>query len=233
MRNNKLSFIPAFIFLSLTIVVLTIIMFKISEPQNIIDVFSNENNLSIVLDAGHGGKDGGAIGNDGTNEKVINLEITKKLKSLFILSGYNVIMTREEDIMLDTDDNISTKKMRDLKKRLQISSLYPNSYFVSIHCNKFPKENCKGLMVYYSDNENAKNLAFEIQNNIKEYLDNDNDRQPKKADSTIYLLHRAVSPSILIECGFLSNTEDLSNLKDNEYQKKLSLLIFSTIAKTD
>lgn len=183
---------------------------------------------TVIIDAGHGGIDGGAVAPDGTAEKDINLKISLTLGALMKASGYNVILTRDSDVMLDTDDGKSNAKMRDLKKRLEIASAHPDAITVSIHCNKFPQSSCKGMQVYHSDSDTAKQAAESVQKSSLALMP-ENHRKIKKTDSSIYLLHRAVSPTILVECGFLSNEAELQNLKSESYQKKLALVIFSGI----
>lgn len=185
----------------------------------------------IVIDAGHGGFDGGAVGGDGTLEKDLNLDIARILSELLRVSGYEAVMTRTEDTMLTTDDGIGKAKMRDLKQRLIIASSYPDALLVSIHCNKFPAESCRGLQVYYSGSELAQNAADSIQNSVARLIQPENRRQTKKADSSIYLLDRARTPSVLVECGFLSNSEECALLKEDAYQKKLALSILFGIAE--
>ncbi len=184
---------------------------------------SNAASRVVVIDAGHGGLDGGAVAPDGTLEKDINLEISRVLATLMRVSGYEVITTRDTDTMLGGDGNGSTK-MRDLRKRLETASAYPDAVTVSIHCNKFPQESCKGLQVYHSDSDRARHTAELIQASALKLMP-DNHRKIKKADSSIYLLHRATSPSVLVECGFLSNEGELQALKTENYRKKLALVI--------
>jgi N-acetylmuramoyl-L-alanine amidase len=142
------------------------------------------------------------------------------------VSGYNVVMTRSEDVMLDTGESKGSAKMRDLKRRLEISSEYSDAITVSIHCNKFPQSSCKGMQVYHSDSQTAQAAAKLVQSSYLALMP-ENHRQIKKADSSIYLLDRAVSPAILVECGFLSNSEELQKLKDENYQKKLAIIIIT------
>lgn len=195
---------------------------------------------TVVIDAGHGGMDGGCVsasssgtgagttGAEGARilEKDCNLSISKKLAALFRVSGYNVVMTRETDVMLDGEGLAGGAKMRDLRARLDIASRYPDAIFISIHCNKFPSAECKGLQVYYSPNHPySKEAAQAVQTSAVTLLQPDNKRLPKQADSSIFLLNRATQPAILIECGFLSNPEEAQSLADGEYQKKLALSI--------
>ena len=183
---------------------------------------------TVVVDAGHGGMDGGAVALDGTLEKDINLEISRILAAILRVSGYEVVMTRDSDVMLDTESAVGSAKMRDLKKRLSVASAYDGAICVSIHCNKFPLESCKGMQVYYSDSETANAVANAIQGEFSK-LDPSNKRKTKKADSSIYLLHRAVQPTLLVECGFLSNAEELAKLKTEDYKKKVALVILGGV----
>ena len=189
---------------------------------------SAESSRTVVIDAGHGGLDGGAVASDGTLEKDINLQIAGVLAALMRASGYKVVMTRDTDVMLDTSEPNGSAKMRDLRRRLEISSASPGALTVSIHCNKFPQQSCKGLQVYHSASEQSEVFAKAIQSSSLLVMP-ENHRQIKKADSSIYLLHRATNPAVLVECGFISNPEELSRLKTTEYKKQLALVIMGGI----
>ena len=191
----------------------------------------HEDGRIVVIDAGHGGVDGGAVAHDGTLEKEINLEISKVLASLMRASGYEVVMTRCGDEMLGGSGTGGSTKMRDLKYRLETASRNPDAITVSVHCNKFPLESCKGMQVYHSDNSVARDAAGSIKEEFLK-IDPSNKREIKKADSSIYLLHRATSPTVLVECGFLSNNDELAKLKSREYQKKLALVILGGLDRT-
>lgn len=230
MKNEALKTAMLFLLIALAVSVAVFVIFTaLSAADKSTDAVSAEPMPTIVIDAGHGGRDGGAVGNDGTLEKELNLQIATVLAELLRVSGYNVVMTRTEDVMLTTEDGKGSSKLRDLKQRLVIASSYPDSVTVSIHCNKFPSESCKGLQVYYSDDEKAMELANGIQGSVKALVQSDNHRAVKKADSSIYLLSRAKTPSVLVECGFLSNAEELKNLKTPEYQKTLALAMLKGI----
>ncbi len=192
--------------------------------------------VTIVIDAGHGGEDAGAIASDGTYEKDLNLEISKTLCSLFELNGTPVKMTRTEDTLLydyygDLDNYKGQKKIYDLKNRLRIAEELDNSIYVGIHMNKFPQEKYSGMQVYYSkNNEKSKIIASSIKDANKLYLQKDNKRQIKGADSSIYVLHNIKSPAVLIECGFISNENELALLRSKDYQCKLTITLFSSIS---
>ncbi len=221
----------AFALISLLVAGVVLALMLTRENKNGINELPavTENHRTVVIDAGHGGMDGGAVAPDGTTEKDINLEISRVLCALMRASGYKVIMTRENDVMPDSGGSGSAK-MRDLKYRLQMASEHPEATLISIHCNKFPQPSCSGLQVYYSDSEEAKNAASAVQQSYL-LLNPESRRQIKKADSSIYLLHRAKTPSILIECGFLSNEAELNALKNKDYQKKLALIVLCGIDK--
>ncbi len=229
MRSNSAKSVLGFAFIAFGLILAVIFLYVFLSPDGSIKTSDADASPLpvVVIDAGHGGRDGGATGTTGVLEKQLNLEISEKLCALLKICGYNVVMTRTEDIMLSSSDGLGSAKMQDLKARLEISSKYPDELTVSIHCNKFPSEKCKGLQVYYSDSDAAKNAADSVQSSVKTLLQKENHRVTKKADSSIYLLYRAQAPSILIECGFLSNPEDCENLSSHEYQKALALCILN------
>lgn len=186
----------------------------------------------IVLDAGHGGEDGGAVGGDGLLEKTVNLKVAKALEDMFKLAGIPVVMTRTEDIMLnDPDAAIAGKrKMTDLRSRLKIAQNTPEGILVSIHMNSFSQAKYRGLQVYYSkNNEDSAALARTVQDGVRIHLQPDNQREIKPADSSIYLLDHCERPAVLIECGFLSNPDECALLGQEEYLGELSTVLFASI----
>ena len=186
----------------------------------------------IIIDAGHGGFDGGAQAADGTLEKNINLSISLKLKEFLELGGFNVIMTREVDsgTEMDSEQSIGKRKVSDMKERLKIINSNPDAIFVSIHLNKFTTSSAKGTQVFYSqNNEKSKELAQSIQSVVINQLQQDNSRVIKKGDKSIYLLKNAKIPAVIVECGFLSNEQELSLLKQEDYQKKIAFCVYCGI----
>lgn len=186
---------------------------------------------TVIIDAGHGGFDGGAVAEDGTIEKNINLNISLTISKLLKQSGFCVIMTRQADV--STDDNEAPEnafdKRNDLKNRLQLMKDYPDAVFVSIHLNKFTTSSAFGSQVFYSDNDKAKALGDYIQHSIVGLIQHDNMRVNKKATSSTYLLHNATIPAVLVECGFLSNKEELEKLKDTKYQSQMAFSVYCGI----
>ncbi len=195
---------------------------------------SADNPYTVIVDAGHGGEDGGAVAADGTPEKDINLDIALKLKNILSFYGFNVIMTRTTDTMT-CDDNLETqraKKVSDIKNRLELIRKNNNSIFVSIHQNKFSDTSQRGTQVFYSGkNEKSKILADTIQRTIVANLQPDNKRLTKKCGTNIYLLYHAEVPAVLVECGFISNNAELESLKSEEYKTKTAMLIADGIIK--
>ena len=184
---------------------------------------------TIIIDAGHGGEDGGASSADGTKEKDLNLSVALNLGKLLESDGYKVIYTRSDDSMLYTSSE-GSKKMQDLKNRLNIAKENEEAIFISIHMNKFSQEKYSGLQVFYSTNNNtSRELANIIQTNTHKFQQNKNNRETKTAGSNIYLLHNIKNPAVLVECGFLSNIEECEKLKDEIYRKEIALVIYSSV----
>ena len=184
----------------------------------------------IVIDPGHGGEDGGAVALDGTVEKDLNLEFSKTLDSLCGFLGINSVMTRDTDTLLydkygDLNDYKGKKKVYDLKNRLRFTEEQgEEAIFVGIHMNKFPSEKYSGTQVYFSpNNARSQTLAQNLRDTVTQNLQPKNEREIKKAGSSIFLLKRLTVPAVLIECGFLSNEAETARLKSTEYKKEFSL----------
>ena len=196
---------------------------------------SPKNSKTIIIDAGHGGEDCGAIGRNGVFEKDINLLISCHLANYLQIFGASVCLTRTEDRLLyNESENIrGQRKIFDLKNRLIIAENYDDAIFISIHMNSFPIEKYSGLQVWYQENiEESYLLAKNIQQTVKSNLQSDNNRKVKSSDKSMYLLDQSNHPAVLIECGFLSNTEECIKLSSETYQKELSFVIACAIIKT-
>ncbi len=186
----------------------------------------NERNI-VIIDAGHGGEDPGAVGSNGIYEKDLNLSIAKTLGADLEASGFSVIYTRTDDRLLyNADENIKgLRKISDLKNRCKVAAEYPEAIFVSIHMNSYGSAKYSGLQVYYSENNpKSEILASSVQSAVRVELQKDNERVIKSGDG-IYILKNTTNPSILVECGFLTNPEECEKLSQKEYQKRLSLAI--------
>ncbi len=181
----------------------------------------------VIVDAGHGGEDCGAIGVSGVYEKDLNLQIALLVGEELQRKGYTVVYTRTEDKMLyRSDQNIKgIRKISDLKNRCEIAARYDKALFLSIHMNSFAQEKYSGLQVYSSsNNEKSRPIAESIQNKVRCDLQPSNNRKVKDGKG-IYVLENISNPAVLVECGFLSNKDECEKLSEKEYQKQLSFSI--------
>ena len=225
-----------FFFSSLLLLTFSISFYKV--PKQAITLRSSL--PVVIIDAGHGGEDGGAVGVNGAYEKDINLNVAKKLHSLLRAAGFQAVMTRTEDKLL-YDRNAEyegRKKALDMQARLNMCRQYDHALFISIHQNAFVQKKYSGLQVYYSENNPASQvLASIIQDLSSQSVCTGNDRKIKSAGSNIFLLKQLSLPSVLVECGFLSNQEECEKLTQDSYQTKLAMLLYSSVleffAKTD
>lgn len=210
---------------------------EIRKSSTPLPVFDETKQVRFVIDPGHGGEDAGAVATDGTLEKDLNLQISSLLTTVLELNGCSVALTRDDDRLLydhfgDLTDYTGQKKVYDLKNRLKIAEERENSIYVGIHMNKFPSEKYSGLQIYYStQNDLSHALATDVRAAVVGALQPQNKRQTKPSLGSIYVLDNAKIPAILIECGFLSNGEELELLKNHEYQKKLCITLFSALIK--
>lgn len=182
-----------------------------------VPVMAEEVSKGIVLiDAGHGGIDGGAQSRNGTIEKDINLQISKRLKEKLEKEGYKVYMTREED------KELSPKKVKDLEARCKMKIETKCDIFISIHQNKFNSEKCFGAQVWYASNEKSMKLAKYVQGSLKEVVKDNNKRLEKAAKEQYKILRDKYDGACLIvECGFLSNNEEEQRLKSESHQNQI------------
>lgn len=179
----------------------------------------------ILIDAGHGGEDGGAEGADGTLEKDINLAIARPLGDLLQVMGCSVAYTRTEDTMVNaTGGTLRERKVSDIRNRL--SMIEQADMTVSIHQNKFPQTQYSGTQVFYgAGSDDSQVLAAAIRSSVLSLLQPENTRELKKGDGSVYLLKHATHPLVLVECGFLSNEAEREKLKTREYQLQMAFAI--------
>lgn len=233
-KNNKIfyifSSIIGIVFCSLIFIASGKISSKISAEIN-----NSSNTKTVILDAGHGGEDGGAVGLNNITEKDVNLKIALKLRDLLNISGYKVIMTREKDEAIYDNDSVTLrqKKISDLRNRKEIinKNKNNNTIFVSIHQNKFKDPKYFGTQIFYSKNDpKSQELAMKTRESVTSLIQPENTREIKPATGKIYLLNNAQIPAIVIECGFLSNPEEAQKLSDNNYQQQLAFSILCGIS---
>ncbi|WP_372996992.1 N-acetylmuramoyl-L-alanine amidase CwlD [Lutispora sp.] len=190
-------------------------------------------NKVIVLDAGHGGPDPGAIGKSGALEKDINLDIVLKLQGYLEQGGCIVQLTRAVDESIHDKDkkSIRNKKRSDLKNRKDIINSSQADAYVSIHLNSFPQSRYKGVQSFYPRNsEDSKRLAVSVQKELKETLQIDDNREALPIGE-VYLMQGTQVPSVIVECGFLSNPEEERNLSDDKYRERVAWGIYMGIMR--
>lgn len=194
--------------------------------------FLPETPVTVILDAGHGGEDGGASTADGVLESGINLEIALRLRDLLAFAGVDTQMIRDTDTAVYSGDcrTISQKKVSDLKNRAAMVNAVENGLLVSIHQNYFEQTKYCGAQVFFAKTDGSKALAERIQQSLRENVDAANHRQCKPSQS-VYLMEHIECTGVLIECGFLSNYEEAKRLQTDAYQKKLSTAICGAITE--
>lgn len=182
----------------------------------------------IILDAGHGGFDGGAVASDGTVEKNINLAITLKIADMLRFAGFDVILTRDADTGTEDDEGqpIASRKKSDLHNRLTLMQENEDAIFISIHLNKFTTSAAFGAQVFYSPKfDEARQLGVCVQKSVVGLLQPENNRVVKQGNKNTFLLKNAPIPSVIVECGFLSNSQELERLKTEEYQSQMAFAV--------
>ncbi|MBE6915429.1 MAG: hypothetical protein E7471_02215 [Ruminococcaceae bacterium] len=199
-------------------------------------VFSErvDRDCAVLLDPGHGGIDGGAVGKNGTVEKGINLAIAEKTAALLGLFGVSNALTRDGDYLLSSefDTTIRSRKNADLKNRVKLANSMRRASFISVHLNSYQGESCHGAQVFYSPNQDdSKRLAKLLQSEMVSNLDKENHRVAKTAEHGHYLLQHIQCPAVLVECGFLSNYREEAMLSDDDYQTKIAGCIVNAYLK--
>ncbi len=188
-----------------------------------------QSKVKVIIDAGHGLPDGGAVGLDGTTEQFLNLQIAKELSSLY--SPDTSVMTREgEEGIATSGTSIRDKKISDMRERVSIAQKYSDALIISIHMNTFPNGSVYGCQVFYrADCERSKAVAATLQKLINEKIQPNHTKNVKTLDKSLYFFKNTKNPAVLIECGFITNENDLNQLKNKDFQKQLAQLIYSSI----
>lgn len=186
---------------------------------------------TLIIDAGHGGEDGGAVSLTGVAESRINLEIALRLESLFELYGVPVKMVRTEDVSLHAPDasTLREKKRSDLGNRAALVQNTENAVLLSIHQNTYPEPRYRGAQVFFAPTNGSKELAQKLQERLRIGLDPNNGRDARLIPDTVYLMNHVSCPAVLVECGFLTNPEEEQLLRQENYQKKLAVVLVSGI----
>ncbi len=181
----------------------------------------------LILDAGHGGEDGGALTAAGHKESDINLAIVLKLEPLVAFLGIRPVLVRDEDISIyDTGCNtLHEKKVSDLKNRVKLVQNTSNAALISVHQNTFTDPKYHGAQVFFGKGDLSRQWGLCTQTAISAYLDHDNTRKASGIPDHVYLFSHIDCPAILVECGFLSNGEEVSLLLTDNYQRKIAVTL--------
>jgi len=200
-------------------------------PATRLDV---ETGFVLIIDAGHGGEDGGTVSVTGVRESALNLAIASKTEDLAVFLGIPVQMIRRTDISVYSDgcDTLSDKKISDLKNRVSAVNGTPGAVLLSIHQNHFSQEKYRGTQVFYARTPGSRQLAYAMQSDVRELLDPKNNRSAKPAEK-VYLMEHIGCTGVLVECGFLSNFAEEALLREDSYQKKLAMVLLRSIAEME
>ena len=225
--EQYLSFLPIYLLIICTIIFLAVGWSKV------ITVMTENAPIpgirTIVIDAGHGGVDGGATSCTGILESQYNLEIAMRLNDLLHFMGYRTIMIRDGDYSVYTEgETIAQKKVSDLKERVRIVNSSDCSLLVSIHQNYFQQSQYNGAQVFYAPTEGSERIARELQTAFTSTLNINSNRKIKKAEN-VYVMQHIRCPGVLVECGFLSNYEEAYLLSQEKYQQNLCSVIACAI----
>ena len=184
---------------------------------------------TLILDAGHGGEDGGAVSITGVPESLINLEIVRKMDCVLSFCGVAPVLLRSDDRSLHDTNAVTLreKKVSDLKNRVTIIEHTDGAALISIHQNSYPDGRYRGTQVFYAPTAGSQALAEQLQRKVVHTLQPENMRECKPIPDTVYLLNHVSCPAVLVECGFLTNKEEEQLLQTHSYQKKLAITLCS------
>ena len=191
---------------------------------------------TLVLDPGHGGEDGGAVAADGTVESGLNLDVARRVETLFAFLGQETVMTRTEDVSIYSAgaETLHQKKVSDLQNRVALVNKLENAVLLSIHQNSLPSSpKTYGAQVFFNSVPGADSLALSLQNALNLGVDAGNEKTAKRISDTIYLTKNVTAPAVIVECGFLSNSGDTAALKDAAYQLRLASAIAAGYLSTE
>jgi len=181
----------------------------------------------LILDAGHGGEDGGAVSVTGAAESQINLAIVCKLDAVLGFYGQPTVLLRQEDVSLHDSgaQTLRQKKTSDLHNRAEMVEKIDGGILVSIHQNSYPEQRYHGAQVFYAPTQGSQELGQYLQMALRDGLDSENAREAKRIPDTVYLMNHVTCPAVLVECGFLSNPAEEALLRDDTYQRKLAAVL--------
>lgn len=213
----------------LFLVVVLAVFVSFAAPEGI-QTNADNSQKTLVIDAGHGGEDGGAVASNGTTESGINLDIALRLEALAKFWGIPAVMTRTtEDIPYpESAETLSAKKKADQNARIELIQNLPGAVLISIHQNYYPSATPWGIQVFYGKVAGGSELGEIVQKNLTTQISPENRRVAAPIDESIYLMRKVSCPAILVECGFLSNQDELAKLETENYRLKLAAVIFAS-----
>ncbi len=232
MKKTVLIYVITVIIASICLIAAAIGFGILSPPKALNTSADGYKYSTVIIDAGHGGEDGGTSSKSGLVEKDINLELAFILKEKLEAEGVKVILTRDTDTLLydRSADYQGRKKKLDMAARLEIINNTADCVFISLHMNAFSDSRYSGLQVWYSDqNPDSHSLADIIQGNVKANLQPSNNRKTKSAGTSIYLLSNSSCPAVLVECGFLSNAAESELFESAEYKDALTTQLCDSV----
>lgn len=227
MKGRRLVFFPAV----LGLLILCSIVFYRVRYSAVPAIAETGGGVDLVIDAGHGGEDGGAVSITGVPESQINLEIACKLEDILVFYGQRCQMLRSEDVSLHDSSaaTIREKKVSDLHNRVDMIEAASPRLLVSIHQNSYPLRQYHGAQVFYAGTPGSDAIAEHVQEVLAAGLDRSNTRQAKPIPDTVYLMNHVTCPAILVECGFLTNPEEEALLGEDSYQRKVAAVLSGAI----
>jgi N-acetylmuramoyl-L-alanine amidase len=191
---------------------------------------------TVIIDAGHGGEDGGAVSDAGVPESGINLQIARALQAVLHFCGQSTVMTRPDEAAVYSENasTIREKKVSDLHNRVSLIESISDGRLISIHQNSIPGHpSVHGAQVFYAAAALSDKMASAIQDALNEAINIDKARQCKQISSDIYLMKNVTCPAVLVECGFMSNRTEATALQEGTYQKKLAVVIAAGYLNTE
>lgn len=221
-RRHILTFVAG------TVIMLAIFLLAINAKD--VEVLAPQTHAAkvIVIDAGHGGEDGGAVSADGVAESHINLAIARQVELLFLFLGQDTVMTRTgEDAVYSSDaETLREKKVSDLKNRVALVNEQENAILLSIHQNSLPSHpNVHGAQVFYNTVAPGQAIAESVQEVLNQTVNSGNEKAAKPIDGSVYLMKNSHAPSILVECGFMSHSGEVQQLQQQDYQLRMAACI--------
>ncbi len=225
--NKTFTALKITLLLSICIVICTVLYIGSFTDKPVFSVGKQK----IIIDAGHGLPDGGAVAADGTIESDLNLAIAKLVYEKLNAVGFDCLMMRSDENSIFTDGNtIHAKKVSDIKRRVEIARNNSDAFIISIHMNTYTTSDVHGAQVFYkSGSDISKNIAMEIQNIINLKYQPENTKVSKPIPANVYLFSHIDNNCVLAECGFLTNSDDLAKLKDPEFQNGIAKAIAEVI----